>query len=386
MNDIYMDHAATTPVNQDVIKAMQPFYSDKFANPASSHLPGQKSAAALEDAREAVAKLVGTKKAEEIVFTAGGTEADNLALKGAAMALSKQGKHIITSAIEHHAVLKSCEYLEKHLGFEITYLEVDQAGLVDPQKLRDNIRKDTILISIMFANNEIGSVQPIKELAAVAGENNILFHTDAVQAVGQLKIDVNELGVDLLSLSAHKFNGPKGIGALFVRKGVELTPQMSGGSQERKRRAGTANLTAAVGMGKAAEIAAANLTKKSKELILLRDYFFSQLKSNFDNLKINGPAPKSENRLPANINIAFKDLDAESILFNLSLNNIAAATGSACASGSLSVSHVLKAIGLEDKYAKGSIRFSLGKGNNKEEIDYVIKKLKEIIARLNSLK
>jgi cysteine desulfurase len=386
MNNIYLDHAATTPVDQDVIKAMQPFFSDKFANPASSHLPGQKSAAALEDAREVVAELVGAQKAEEIVFTAGGTEADNLALKGAAVALSQQGKHIITSEIEHHAVLKSCEYLEKHLGFEITYLGVNQDGLVDPQKLRDNIRKDTILISIMFANNEIGSIQPIKELAAAAGENNILFHTDAVQAVGQLKIDVNDLGVDLLSLSAHKFNGPKGIGALFVRKGVELTPQMSGGSQERKRRAGTANLAAAVGMGKAAEIAAANLTKKRKELNLLRDYFVSQLRSNFDNFKINGPAPESENRLPANINIAFKDLDAESILFNLSLNNIAAAAGSACASGSLSVSHVLKAIGLEDKYAKGSIRFSLGKGNNKEEIDYVIKKLKEIIVRLNSLK
>lgn len=386
MNDIYLDHAATTPVAQEVTNVMQPFYSEKFANPASSHLPGQKSAAALEDAREVVAELVGAKKAENIVFTAGGTEADNLALKGAAVALSEQGKHIITSAVEHHAVLRSCEYLKKHLGFEITYLDVDQDGLVDPQELNNNIREDTVLISIMFANNEIGTIQPIKKLAAVAKKNGILFHTDAVQAAGQLKIDVKDLGVDLLSLSAHKFNGPKGIGALFVRKGVELIPQISGGSQERKRRAGTANLAAAVGMGKAAEIAAANLSKKRKELILLRDYFISQLRSNFENLKVNGPAPGSKQRLPANINIAFKDLDAETVLFNLSLNNIAAATGSACASGSLSISHVLKAIELEQAYIKGSIRFSLGKTNTKEEIDYVVKKLKEIINRLNSLK
>jgi cysteine desulfurase len=384
MDDIYLDHAATTPVNQEVIKAMQPFYRDIFANPASSHLPGQKSDAALENAREAVAELVGARKAEEIVFTAGGTESDNLALKGAAMALAEQGKHIITSAVEHHAVLNSCKYLEKHLGFKITYLDVDSDGLVDPRELLNNIREDTIIISIMFANNEIGSIQPIKELAAIAREKGILFHTDAVQAAGQLKIDVKDLGVDLLSLSAHKFNGPKGIGALFVRKGVEIVPQISGGSQERKRRAGTANLAAAVGMGKAAEIALDNLIKKRRKLISLRDYFISELLSNFKNLKINGP--QNEQRLPANINIAFKDLDAESILFNLSLSNIAAATGSACASGSLSVSHVLKAIGLTKKYANGSIRFSLGYSNNKEEIDYVIKKLNEIITRLKSLK
>jgi cysteine desulfurase len=384
MNDIYLDHAATTPVDQEVIKAMQPFYKDIFANPASSHLPGQKADAALENARETVAELVGARKAEEIVFTAGGTEADNLALKGAAMALAEQGQHIITSSVEHHAVLNSCKYLKKNLGFKTTYLDVDQDGLVEPQELLNNIREDTILISIMFANNEIGSIQPIKELAAVAKDNDILFHTDAVQTAGQLKIDVKDLGVDLLSLSAHKFNGPKGVGALFVRKGVELIPQMSGGSQERKRRAGTANLAAAVGMGKAAEIAAANLSKKRKKLISLRDYFISQLRSSFENSKINGPS--NDQRLPANINIAFKDLDAESILFNLSLNNIAAAAGSACASGSLSVSHVLKAIGLSKEYANGSIRFSLGNNNTKEEIDYVVENLKEITARLNSLK
>jgi len=384
MEEIYFDHAATTPMLEEVIKEMKPFYNQVFANPASSHLQGQKAASALEDARESVADFIGAKKAEEIVFTSGGTEADNLALKGAAMASSKKGKHIITSQIEHHAVLKSCEYLEKHLGFEITYLGVDQNGFVDPVELKEAVREDTVLISIMLANNEIGTIQPIKELASVARENNILFHTDAVQAAGQLKIDVNDLGVDLLSISAHKFNGPKGIGALFVRKGVELIPQVSGGSQERKRRAGTANPAAAVGMARAAEIALKNLKKKSNDLIKLQDYFISQLFSTFDNIKLNGP--DSEKRLPANVNIAFKDLDAESILFNLTLNDIAAATGSACASGSLSVSHVLKAINLEKEYLKGAIRFSLGRGNTKEEIDYVVEKLKEIINRLNSLK
>ncbi len=384
MENIYFDHAATTPMIKEVIEVMKPFYDEIYANPASSHLPGQKSASALEEARESVAKLIGAKKAEEIVFTAGGTEADNLALKGSAIANSSKGKHIITSLIEHHAVLKSCEYLKKHLDFEITYLDVDQNGLVDIEDLKNNIREDTILVSIMYANNEIGTIQPIKKLAKVAHENNIIFHTDAVQAPGQLKIDVNDLGVDLLSISAHKFNGPKGIGALFVRKGIELTPQMSGGSQERKRRAGTANLAAAVGMGKAAEIAFEQFAEKRNKLIQLRDYFITELLSNFENIKINGS--EDDQRLPANINIAFKDHDAESILFNLSLNNIAASTGSACASGSLSVSHVLKAISLEEEYIKGALRFSLGFTNTKKEIDYAINNLKKIIDRLNSLR
>lgn len=383
MKDIYLDHAATTPMAEEVIEAMKPFYNKIYANPASSHLPGQKAASALEDARESLAKLIGAKKAEEIVFTAGGTEADNLALKGVAMVRSSEGKHIITSAVEHHAVLKSCEYLKKYLGFDITYLDVDQNGLVDVEDLKKNIREDTILISVMYANNEIGSIQPIKELAALAHKNDIIFHTDAVQTVGQVKIDVKDLGVDLLSLSAHKFNGPKGIGVLFVSSGIEITPQMSGGSQERKRRAGTSNLAAAVGMGKAAEIAFNNLDRKKNKLISLRDYFISRLFSNFDDIKLNGP--DDDCRLPGNINISFKNLASESILFNLSLNNIAASTGSACASGSLSVSHVLKAIALEEDYIKGAIRFSLGFTNNKEEIDFVVNKLKDIIDRLKSL-
>lgn len=384
MRDIYLDHAATTPVDSEVIKAMQPFYQEVFANSASSHLPGQKSAAALEKSREAVASLIGAEKADEIIFTAGGTESDNLAIKGAAMALSAKGGHIITSAVEHHAVLKSCEYLKKHLGFEVTYLEVDQTGIIDLQDLINNIRTDTILISIMFANNEIGSIQPIKEIAEVAKKNNVLFHTDAVQAVGQLQIDVKDLGIDLLSLSAHKIRGPKGVGALYVRNGVELIPQMSGGSQERKRRAGTTNLAAIVGLGKAAELSSEKLIKNRNNLISLRDYFITQLLSNFDNIKLNGPI--NQKRLPANVNVAFKDLKSESILYSLSLDNIAAAAGSACASGSLKLSHVLKAIKLEKEYAEGAIRFTLGSGNDKKDIDYVIEKLKEIVVRLKSLK
>ncbi|MGM0548305.1 MAG: cysteine desulfurase family protein [Bacillota bacterium] len=383
MKNIYLDHAATTPVAQKVIKAMKPFYQADFANPASAHLPGQKSAAAIEDAREIIADFLGAEKAEEIIFTAGGTEADNLALKGVAMAKAEEGKHIITSQIEHHAVLKSCEYLEKHFDFEITYLSVDENGLVDPEELKAQIREDTILISIMYANNEIGSIQPIKELVEIAQANEILFHTDAVQIPGQFKLDVQNLGVDLLSISAHKFNGPKGVGALFVKKGIELVPQMSGGSQERKRRAGTVNLAAVVGMGKAATITASNLENKKEKLLALREYFISELLTNFKDVKLNGP--EAELRLPANINIAFKNFNSESLLFNLSLNKIAAAAGSACASGSLNVSHVLEAIGLEKDYAQGSIRFSLGQNNTKAEIDYVIKTLKEITTRLESL-
>lgn len=383
MDNIYFDHAATTPLKEEVYGVMQPFYADQFANPASSHLPGQKSAGALEDARDKIASFLGAKRADEVVFTAGGTESDNLALKGAAMAKIDQGKHIITSAIEHHAVLKSCEFLEKHLGFEITYLDVDQEGFVDFVELENSIRKDTILISIMTANNEIGTIQPIDKFAKLADENNILFHTDAVQAAGQLEINVEKSGVDLLSISAHKFNGPKGIGALYVRKGVELVPQLSGGSQEMKRRAGTVNIPAVVGMARAAELTQRDLSVKKKKLTSLRDYFIDKIFSNFDNVKLNGP--QGLTRLPGNINIAFKNIDGESILFNLSLNDIAAASGSACASGSLSVSHVLNAIDLDKSYAKGALRFSLGCSNTKEEIDFTVNKLIAIINRLKDL-
>lgn len=384
MKEVYFDHAATTPVFPEVIKEMNDIYENKYANSASAHLQGQSSAAVLEDSREKIAHFLGAKKAEEIVFTSGGTESDNLAIKGIAMALADKGKHIITSSIEHHAVLESCEFLKKHLNFDISYLDVDDKGFISIEELKASIREDTVLISLIYANNEIGTIQNIKKLAAVAENRDIVFHTDAVQAAAYLDLDVNELGVDLLSISAHKFNGPKGVGALFVREGIELTPQMSGGNQERKRRAGTVNLPAVAGMARAAEITSAKLEEKNKKLNKLRNYFIDNLKDNFDNIKINGA--DSGQILPSNLNISFKDLDSETLLYNLSLNNISASAGSACASGSLSLSHVLKAIDIKKSYAEGTIRFSISNYNTKEEIDYVIKKLKEITERLKSLK
>ena len=384
MEKVYLDHAATTPIFPKVIKEMNNIYNNKYANTASPHLQGQNSAAVLETSREKIADFVGAKKAEERFFTSGGTESDNLALKGSAMALADKGKHIITSSIEHHAVLESCEFLRKHLNFDISYLDVDDKGFISIEELKDNIREDTVLISLIYANNEIGTIQNIKKLAEAAEKRNILFHTDAVQAAAYLDLDVNELGVDLLSISAHKFNGPKGVGALFVRKGTKLIPQMSGGNQERKRRAGTVNLPAVAGMAKAAEITSVKLKEKNKRLKELRNYFVEKLKANFNKIKINGP--DQENILPSNLNISFRGLDSETLLYNLSLNNISASAGSACASGSLSLSHVLKAIDLKKNYAEGTIRFSISDYNTKEEIDYVIKKLKEITDRLKSLK
>lgn len=384
MENLYFDTASTTKVFPEVIEKMESIYRNNYANSASVHLQGQDSASILEDSREKMADFIGAEKAEEIIFTAGGTEADNLAVKGIAMALSDQGKHIITSAFEHQAVLKSCEFLKKHLGFEITYLGVDQEGFVSAEELRENIREDTVLISIMYANNEVGTIQKLEKLVQIAKENNIIFHTDAVQAAGQLKINVAQLGVDALSLSAHKFNGPKGIGLLFLRSGIELVPQMSGGSQERKRRAGTVNLPAVVGMAEAAEITEKKLAVKQENLLELRDYLVKELRDNFTDLKINGPFPN--NRLAANVNVSFKNLEADSILFNLSLNDIDASTGSACASGSLGISHVLKALNLEAEYKKGALRFTLSDSNNKDQIDFLIKKLKDIVARLRSLK
>lgn len=384
MSEIYLDHAATSPLYNEILAELDFIYKNKFANTASAHLLGQKSASILEDARETIASFLGAEKAEEIVFTSGGTESDNLAVKGAAMALQAEGRHIITSSIEHHAVLKSCEFLKKYLGFEISYLNVDEKGFIDIEELKNKIREDTILISIIYANNEIGTIQSIKKIAELAKTNDILFHTDAVQAAGQIEINVVDLGVDLLSIAAHKFNGPKGVGALYVKKGVKLVPQMSGGSQERKRRAGTVNLPGVSAMAKAAEITSKKLQNKIEYLSDLRNYFISELKDNFEDIKINGA--EGEKRLPANVNVSFKGFDAETILYNLSLNNISAAAGSACASGSIKKSHVLKALNLNDDYISGAIRFSLSTTNTNEEIDHVVNKLKEIICRLKSLK
>ena len=384
-NEIYyFDHASTTPLRKEVKTVMEEFYSNKFANPASSHFLGEKSERAVENAREEIALLLGANKAEEIIFTSGGTEADNLIIKGIAMAYAEQGKHIITSSIEHPAVIESCKYLEKHLGFKLSYLEVDQEGFVNPKDLKKSIRDDTILISIMTANNEIGTVQAIKELAEIAGENNIFFHSDAVQAVPQMQVDVEELGVDALSISAHKFNGPKGVGALYLKSGIKLIPQQSGGSQERKRRAGSLNVPGIAGMAAASKLLREELVTKVKKIKALRDYFLKRVFTEIDNITLNGP--EGENRLANNANLTFDSLPGEAILYNLSLKKIAVSTGSACASGSISTSHVLKAISADEKSAKNAVRFTFGLANDKSQIDYLIDNLKDTVRHLRSLK
>lgn len=383
MKSKYFDHAATTPVRNEVIEEMVPFFNEIYGNASSVHLPGQKAAGAVDDARQKIADLIGADRSEEIIFTSGGTEADNLAIKGAAMALKDKGNHIITSTIEHHAVLHTCEYLEKHLGFDVTYLEVDENGFVDPEKLRKSIRDDTILISIMMANNEIGTIEPVAEIAEIAEEYDILFHTDAVQAAGQIPVDVVKQNIDMLSLSAHKFNGPKGVGALYVKKGIKLVPQSSGGAQERKRRAGTENVPGIVGMGKAAEIAKAEIMDKFEKLSSLRDELINRIFSDIDDVLLNGP--RGKDRLPGNVNITFKYIEGESILLNLNMMDVAASTGSACASGSLDPSHVILALGRPHELAHGSIRFSLGYGNDQEDIDYLMDVLPGIINRLREM-
>lgn len=383
MEKIYMDHAATSPTAPEILEAMNPYFNDYFGNPSSIHYAGQRADRAVMEAREQVAGLIGADKEKEIIFTSGGTESDNLAIKGVALALRDEGKHIITSEIEHHAVLHTCEFLEKHYDYEVTYLEVDENGFVDPEDVRDAIRDDTILITIMMANNEIGTIEPISEIGRVARENKVYFHTDAVQAVGQVPVGVNELKVDLLSLSAHKFNGPKGVGALYVRDGVKLIPQMRGGAQERKRRASTENVPGIVGLGKAAEIAGEYLDEKMKKLTSLRDKLFAGIKENIDEVIVNGP--EGDKRLPGNVNVCFRYIEGESILLNLDMQGIAASSGSACTSGSLDPSHVLLALGLSHEAAHGSLRLTLGRGNTEEEVDYVLDVLPDIIAKLRDM-
>ncbi|WP_041596028.1 cysteine desulfurase family protein [Halanaerobium hydrogeniformans] len=380
----YFDHASTTPLRKEVIAVMHEFFNKKYANAASSHCMGQQSEKAIEKAREELALLIGANNTEEIIFTSGGTEANNLVIKGIAMAYAEQGKHIITSSIEHPAVLESCRFLEKHLSFKLSYLDVDQDGFVNPEALKSSIRDDTILISIMAANNEIGTIQAIKKLANIAAKNDIFFHTDAVQAVPQMKFDVQEIGVDALSLSAHKFNGPKGVGALYLKSGIKVIPQQSGGSQERKRRAGTVNVPGIVGMAKASELVRNELESKVEKIKDLRDYFLERVFSEINNITLNGADRK--NRLANNANLSFKGLDGETILYNLSLKNIAVSTGSACASGSIGVSHVLKAISIEKETAKSAVRFTFGLENNKSQIDYLVNNLKDTVKHLRSLK
>jgi len=377
---IYMDNAATTPVKKEVLEEMLPYFTEKYGNPSSVYSLGSMSKRAVEDAREKVAKALGANP-REIFFTGGGSESDNWAIKGVAFANYDKGNHIITSKIEHHAILHTCEYLEKK-GFEVTYLDVDEYGIVDLEQLRNAITDKTILISIMFANNEIGTIQPIKEIGEIAKEKNIYFHTDAVQAIGNIKIDVKELNIDLLSLSAHKFYGPKGIGALYVRQGVKIDPLITGGAQERKRRAGTENVPAIVGLGKAIELAYTNFEEKNNRLIKLRDMLIEKIKSNIDYVRLNGHPVR---RLPGNVNMCFQFIEGESLLLSLDMEGIAASSGSACTSGSLDPSHVLLAIGLSHEIAHGSLRLTLGDFNTEEEIDYVVEKLVKIVERLRSM-
>lgn len=377
---IYVDNAATTPVRPEVLQEMLPYFSEHFGNPSSLHFFGRKTKAALEEARELVAKAIGAKK-EEIVFTAGGTEADNLAIKGTAWARQNKGNHIITSSIEHHAVLETCHYLEKN-GFDVTYIPVDSTALVNPDDLRNAITDKTILISIMHGNNEIGTVQPIAEIGAIAKEKGIAFHTDAVQTVGNIPVNVDKLNCDLLAISAHKMYGPKGVGALYVRKGTRMVSLLHGGEQERRRRAGTENLASIVGFGKAIDLAVAEMPDKSAHLTVLRDKLMREILGRVPYTRLNGHPGK---RLPGNVNIAFEFIEGESVLLNLDLVGIAASTGSACSSASLEPSHVLMAIGLPHEIAHGSLRFSLGKDTTEAEIDRMLELIPPIIEKLRAM-
>ncbi len=370
MRRVYLDYAATTPTDPEVVKSMLPYFTDKFGNPSSIHSFGQESKAAIEKTREKISSFLGAKQ-EEIIFTSGGTESDNFAIKGAAYANQHKGNHIITSSIEHHAVINSCKFLEK-MGLKITYLPVSKDGLVDPEDVKKAITDKTILISIMHANNEIGTIQPIAEIGEIAREKEICFHSDAVQTFGHLHINVDELNVDLLSISGHKLCGPKGIGALYVRKGTRMVSFMHGGDQERKQRASTENVPAIVGFGKAVEIAKETMDKEAKELSVLRDKLINGIFEKIGHVRLNGHPTK---RLPNNVNISIRSVEGESLLLNLDMEGIAASTGSACSSSSLEASHVLLALGLSHELAHGSLRFTLGRYTEEEDIDNVLEVL-----------
>ena len=380
MKRIYLDHAATTPTDPEVVAAMLPYFTDAFGNPSSIHSFGQEARVALEEARDKIASLIGARS-EEIVFTSGGTEADNFALIGIAHANEGKGNHIITTAIEHHAVLETCKSLERR-GFEVTYLPVDSYGLVDPDDVQKAITNKTILISVMHANNEVGTIEPIAEIGKIARERGIPFHTDAVQTVGHIPVDVNELGVDLLAMSAHKLYGPKGVGALYIRKGTRIAPLLHGGEQERRRRAGTENVAAIVGLGKAVEIAQREMGAEVERLTSLRDKLIEGLMGRIEHIRLNGHPTQ---RLPGNVNVSIEYVEGESMLLNLDLEGIAASTGSACSSSSLEPSHVLMAMGLSHELAHGSLRFSLGRKTNQEDIDRVIEVLPTVVARLRAM-
>ena len=377
---IYLDNAATTKTSEEVVAAMLPYFTEYYGNPSSVYEFATPSKKAIAEARETIAKSLGAKT-NEIYFTAGGSESDNWAIKATAEAYESKGKHIITSKIEHHAVLHTCEYLEKR-GFEITYLDVDENGTVKLDELKKAIRPDTILISIMFANNEIGTIQPIKEIGEIAKKHGVLFHTDAVQAYGQLPINVDELHIDMLSSSGHKLNGPKGIGFLYIRKGVKIRSFVHGGAQERKRRAGTENVPGIVGYGKAAEIAAKTMKERTAKEIELRDHLIDRVLAEVPYTRLNG---HRTNRLPNNANFSFQFVEGESLLILLDNNGICGSSGSACTSGSLDPSHVLLAIGLPHEIAHGSLRLTLSAETTMEDIDFVVDCIKQIIERLRSM-
>jgi cysteine desulfurase len=379
MKNIYLDYAATTPIHPEVIREMMPFFSENFGNPSSLYSCGRQAKEAIEKARGQVAVLIGASE-DEIVFTGSGTEADNLAIKGILLANRAKGDHIITSAIEHHAVLETCKYLEE-LGFKTTYLPVDKDGIASIYEIKRAITSRTTLISIMQANNEIGTIQPIAEIGKIARERGIIFHTDAVQTAGHLPLDVNSLQVDLLSASAHKFYGPKGVGFLYIRKGTRLTSLLHGGEQERGRRASTENVAAIVGLGKAAELAMAEISSEAERLISLRDYFIHSLLDKFEDIRLNGHPTQ---RLPNNINVSIAYIEGESVVAALDKQGTCAATRSACSSDSRESSHVLQAIGLVPDLANGSLRFSLGKWTTIDDIERVLEILPGIICQLRS--
>lgn len=377
---IYVDHSATTYVKKEVLEEMLPYFTEKYGNASSPYKIGGISKNAIENARKKVAKAINAHS-EEIYFTAGGSEADNLIIRGIAMANRNKGNHIITSKIEHLAVLNTCKALERQ-GFEVTYLDVDENGFVTASQIRDAIKDTTILVSIMLANNEIGTIQDIQEISKVTKFKGIYLHTDAVQAIGSVPVDVEALGIDALSMSAHKFYGPKGIGAAYIRKGVKFDSHITGGHQEKNKRAGTENVPGIVGMAKAIEIATTNIEEYSEKLIELREYTINRILEEIPNIKINGDRNK---RLPGNVNISFKGIEGESLLLMLDMKNIEASSGSACTSGSLDPSHVLLAIGLKHEVAHGSLRISFGDCNTMEDAIYIVDCLKEIVQRLREI-
>ena len=379
MTEIYVDHAATTPVRPEVLEAMMPYFSKEFGNASSVYGWGRRAHHGLDQARDTIADLIGARS-DEIVFTGSGSEAANMALKGAAWALRSKGNHIITTAVEHHAVLDSALWLKEN-GFEVTFLPVDSEGRVSPEQVREALRPNTILVSVMHANNEVGTIQPIEEIGTIVKESGALFHTDAVQTMGVLDIDLSKLDVDLLSFSAHKFYGPKGVGALYVRKGVRLDPLVHGGAQERRRRAGTENVAGIVGMAKALELAISERVVEVPRITKLRDQLIAGLRE-IPHTRVNGSLT---HRLPNNVSVCFEFIEGESLLLNLDMRGVAASSGSACTSGSLDPSHVLLAMGLSHEIAHGSLRLTLGRENTERDIEYVLNELPDIVHRLREM-